>query len=136
MGRVSQPVLALLPAEARSVGVSAGLVEGPDGGVVFMFGMATYCYGAGDEIGRRLAAVQLVTSKIGTSVEVASAFGVTTVTLWRWGADFAGGGVAGLVRERSGPKGAGKSAVLEHLRLTWADKWDRFITSGTLQHFP
>ena len=35
-----------------------------------------------------------------------------------------------------GPKGAGKSAVLEHLRLTWADKWDRFITSGTLQHFP
>jgi len=108
MGRVSQPVLALLPAEARSIGVSAGLVEGPDGGVVFMFGMATYCYGAGDEIGRRLAAVQLVTSKIGTSVEVASAFGVTTVTLWRWGADFACGGVAGLVRERSGPKGPSK----------------------------
>ena len=35
MSRVSQPVLALLPARARSVGPSAGLPEGPDGGVVF-----------------------------------------------------------------------------------------------------
>ena len=44
MGRVSQPVLALLPAEARAVGASAGLVEGPDGGVVFVFGLATFTY--------------------------------------------------------------------------------------------
>ena len=34
MSRVNQPVLALLPARARSVGPSAGLLEGPDGGVV------------------------------------------------------------------------------------------------------
>jgi hypothetical protein len=40
MSRVNQPVLQLLPARARSVGPSAGLLEGPDGGVVFVFGLA------------------------------------------------------------------------------------------------
>lgn len=35
-----------------------------------------------------------------------------------------------------GPKGAGKSAVLEHLRLSWSDRWDRFYTSWDLRSFP
>lgn len=105
---MSQPVLPLLPAEARSIGPSAGLFQGPDGGVVFVFGMATFSYATSDETGRRLAAVQLVTSKVATSAEVASAFGVSTVTLWRWGQDFSCGGVAGLVRARTGPKGPTK----------------------------
>jgi len=43
---VTQPVLPLLPAQARSVGASAGLLEGPDGGVVLVFGLATYNYAA------------------------------------------------------------------------------------------
>lgn len=77
MGLVSQPVLSLLPAEARSVGPSAGLVEGTEGGVVFVFGLATFTYAAGDDIGRRLAAVSLVKTKVATAVEVAAAFGVT-----------------------------------------------------------
>ncbi len=57
MGGVSQPVLPLPPADARPVGPSAGLAEGPDGGVVFVFGLATFTFGLGDEAGRRLAAV-------------------------------------------------------------------------------
>jgi hypothetical protein len=48
---VSQPVLPMLPARARSIGASAGLLEGPDGGVVFVFGLATFNYGACDEAG-------------------------------------------------------------------------------------
>ena len=48
MGRVSQPVLPLFPGGARVIGVSAGLAEGPDGGVVFVFGLATFVYAAGD----------------------------------------------------------------------------------------
>jgi hypothetical protein len=35
-----------------------------------------------------------------------------------------------------GIKGAGKSAVLEHLKLSWADQWDRFIDVWNLQDFP
>ena len=105
MGRVHQPVLPLLPAGARAIGASAGLAEGPDGGVVFVFGLATFVYAAGDQTGRRLAAVQLVTSRVASAGEVAAAFGVSGVTLWRWGQDFTRDGVGGLVRERTGPRG-------------------------------
>ena len=114
---MSQPVLPLLPAQARSVGPSAGLVEGTDGGVVFVFGWATFRYSAGDEAGRRLAAVQLVTSQVATAREVAGAFGVSTVTLWRWREAFTRGGVSGLGRELSGPKGPTKltAAVAERI---------------------
>src|SRR5665811_1309348 len=42
------------------------------------------------------------------AVEVASAFGVSVATLWRWTAAVSQGGVVGLVRERSGPKGPSK----------------------------
>ncbi len=105
MGRVSQAVLPLLPAEARSIGPSAGLLEGPDGGLVFIFGLATFSYGAGDEVGRRLAAVQLVATRVATSQEVAAAFSVSGVTLWTWRRDFAAGGVLALVRARTGPQG-------------------------------
>src|SRR5665811_454966 len=105
MGQVSQPVLPLQPAQARSIGPSAGLLEGPGGGVVFIFGLATFSYGPSDEVGRRLAAVQLVATRIATSQEVAAAFGVSGVTLWTWRRDFAAGGVLALVRARTGPKG-------------------------------
>jgi transposase len=108
MSRVSQPVLDLLPAQACSVGPSAGLLEGAEGGVVFVFGLATFSFRAGDETGRRLAAVQLAATKIASAVEVAAAFGVSVATLWRWTAALSQGGVVGLVRERPGPKGPSK----------------------------
>src|SRR5674476_854457 len=108
MSRVNQPVLALLPARARSVGPSAGLLEGPAGGVVFVFGLATFGYASADLAGRRLAAVQLVTTKIASVGEVASGFGVNEATLWRWKRAFGAGGVLGLVTERPGPRRASK----------------------------
>src|ERR1035437_9534575 len=63
MSRVNQPVLQLLPARARSVGPSAGLLEGPDGGVVFVFGLATFSYASAAAAGRRVAAGELVTTE-------------------------------------------------------------------------
>ena len=121
MGRVSQPVLPLLPSGARSIGPSAGLVEGSDGGVVFVFGLATFTWSVGDEIGRRLAAVQLLKTKVASAIEVASAFAVTTVTLWRWGQCFTEAGVAGLVRVRSGPKGPSKLTEALRARIVELD---------------
>lgn len=35
-----------------------------------------------------------------------------------------------------GPKGAGKSAAFEHLRLKWAGRYDRFFVSWDLRGFP
>src|SRR5664280_3193511 len=119
--RVSQPVLPMLPGQARSIGGSAGLLEGPDGGVVFVFGLATFSYAAADEAGRRLAAVQLVTSRIATSVDMAAAFGVSGVTLWKWGRDYTAGGVAGLLRARTGPKGPVKLSDALRARIVELD---------------
>jgi len=59
MARVTQPVLPLPPAQRRSIGPSAGLLEGPGGGVVFVFGLATFDYAATDPAGRWLTAVRL-----------------------------------------------------------------------------
>src|SRR5680860_442622 len=73
MGQVNQPVLPLTPAKARSVGPSAGLLEDADGGVVFVFGLATFGYASTDQAGRRLAAVQLVTTRIAAEAEVSTA---------------------------------------------------------------
>lgn len=108
MRRVGQPVLPFLPAEARSVGPSAGLLEGVDGGVVFVFGLATYTWPVDDDAGRRLAAVQLVETRVAAVAEVASAFGVDPGTVWRWRTAFTGEGVLGLVGARPGPKGPSK----------------------------
>ncbi len=114
---MSQPVLPLLPSEARSIGPSAGLLEGPDGGVVFVFGMATFGYGAGDGAGRRLAAVQLVTTKIASATEVALAFGISQATLCRWAGAFSAEGVVALVRERPGPRGPSKLTAALSARI-------------------
>jgi hypothetical protein len=89
--------------------------------VVFIFGLATFSYGPADEVGRRLAAVQLVTARIATSQEVAAAFGVSGVTLWTWRRDFAAGGVLALVRTRSGPKGPIKLTASLAARIAGLD---------------
>ena len=108
MRRMTQAVLPLLPAEAVPIGPVAGLVEGPEGGVVFVCGMATFAFDAGDEVGRRLAAVQLVTTDIASAVTVAEGFGVSVETLWRWRRRFDADGVGGLMTAKTGPKGPRK----------------------------
>ena len=84
MGRVRQPVLPLLPADATPIGPAAGLVDGSDGGAVFVFGQATFAFATDDEVGRRLAAVQLVATEIASAAAVAAGFGIGLTTLWRW----------------------------------------------------
>ena len=86
-----------------------GVVAGPDGGgVVWVHGLATFAWDAGDEAARRLAAVQLVRLNAATQVQVAQAFGVIPVSVWRWAKALAGGGVAGLVPAGKGPQRASK----------------------------
>jgi len=117
MGRVSQPVLPLLPAQARSV----GLLEGPEGGVVFVFGLVTFTFARSDQVGRRLAAVQLVTTKIASARDVASGFAVSETTLWRWVGAFTDGGVAALVPGQSGPTGPSKLTAQLREQIVVAD---------------
>ena len=52
--------------------------------------------------------MQLVKLNAAPQVRVAGAFGVIPVTVWRWDRALAGGGVAGLVPARKGPRRASK----------------------------
>src|SRR6266436_4580772 len=110
MGRMlGQLPLPLLPAGSAEIAPGVGLVTGADGGgLVIVHGLATFAWDAGDEAGRRLAAVQLVRLRAASQGQVAEAFGVDPGTIWRWDQALAAGGVAGLVPARRGPKGASK----------------------------
>jgi transposase len=83
----------------------AALVADDDGGRVFIRGELCFVWDAGDEIGRRLAAVQLVRIKAASLIEVAAAFAVSTVTLWRWSRELDTSGAAGLASDKRGPRG-------------------------------
>jgi Helix-turn-helix domain len=108
-GMLTQLPLPLLPAGAAGLAPGVGLVTGADGGgLVSVHGLATFAWDAGDEAGRRLAAVQLVRLRAVSQAQAAAAFGVDPVTVWRWDQALAAGGVAGLVPARRGPKGASK----------------------------
>ena len=105
---LSQLPLPLLPAGAAEIAPGVGLVAGEDGGLVTVHGLATFAWDAGDEAGRRLAAVQLVRLRAASQGQVAEAFGVDPATIWRWDQALAAGGVTGLVPARRGPKGPSK----------------------------
>jgi transposase-like protein len=110
MGRMlTGPVLPLLPAGAEEIAPGVGVLTSADGGgLVMVHGLATFAWDPADEAGRRLAAVQLVRLRAASQGQVAAAFGVDPATVWRWDRALAGGGVAGLVPARRGPKGASK----------------------------
>jgi transposase-like protein len=106
---LTQLPLPLLPAGAAEIAPGVGLVAGQlGGGLVVVHGLATFGWDAGDEAGRRLAAVQLVRLRAASQAQVAEAFGVDPVTVWRWDQALSVGGVAGLVSARKGPKRASK----------------------------
>ena len=107
-GRTGQAILPLAPGEARPVGPLAALLETEEGGQLFIQGWATHSWAAGDRVGRRLAAVQLLQSGAAKVGEVAESFDTTTVTVWRWKRAYAEDAVAGLLPRQHGPKGASK----------------------------
>jgi len=107
-GMLTQLPLALLPAGAEEIAPGVGVAAGPAGGLVTVHGLATFAWDAGDEAGRRLAAVQLVRVGAASQAQVAQAFGVDPVTVWRWDQALAGRGVAGLVPARRGPRRASR----------------------------
>jgi hypothetical protein len=105
--RRGQP-LPLRPAGSVRVSDSADLLENDEGGAVFVWGVAVSCWDAGDVVGRRLAAVQLVATGAATQVEVAAGFGAGEATVQRWTAAWRRAGIDGLVPGRKGPRGPSK----------------------------
>ena len=118
---LSQLPLPLLPPGAAEIAPGVGLLAGEDGGLVAVHGLATFAWDAGDEAGRRLAAVQLVRLRAASRGQVAEAFGVDPATIWRWDQAAAAAGVAGLVPARRGPKGASKLTPVLAARIAGLD---------------
>ena len=84
------------------------LVENEQGGAVFLWGMAAWCWEPGDVAGRRLAAVQLVETGAASPGEVAAGFGVTYETFRKWHNSWSRSGAEGLAPKKMGPKRASK----------------------------
>jgi transposase len=101
----AQHPLALVPAHAQHLGEAVALVHDQDGGRVFIRGELVFAWDAGDELGRRLAAVQLVRINAARAGQVAAGFGVSTETLRRWQGVVTDAGVAALAPNKRGPKG-------------------------------
>ncbi len=108
-GMLSQLPLPWIPDGAAEVARGVGLESLPDGGgAVWVHGLMTFCWDGGDEAGRRLAAVQLAELKAATQQQIADAFGIGIVTLWRWLDGYRRDGLAGLAAGKRGPKGPSK----------------------------
>jgi transposase-like protein len=118
---LSQLPLPLLPAGSAEIAPGVGFMAGDEGGLVTVHGLATFAWDAGDEAGRRLAAVQLVRLRAASQGQVAGSFGVDPATVWRWVQALAAEGVAGLVPARRGPKGASKLTPELVERITGLD---------------
>ena len=103
-----QVPLPWLPGDAEEIAPGVGVVASDGGGVVWVHGLATFAWDAGDEAARRLAAVQLVRLRAAAQRQVAAAFETDPVTVWRWDRALREDGVAGLVPARKGPRGAWK----------------------------
>ena len=107
--RLTQTVLPWLPGGAAEIAPGVGLLDLPDGGgQMWVHGMATFSWEAGDEAGRRLAAVQVTQLKAATQKQVAAALGTDLATVWRWVSAYRENGLAGLLPARKGPKGPTK----------------------------
>ena len=90
------------------VGAAASLLEDADGGRVFLHGQLAYAWDAGDTATRRFAAAKLADMKAAPVTDIAAGFGIEPGTLWLWRSDLKASGVAGLVPEKRGPRGASK----------------------------
>ncbi|HUY25405.1 MAG TPA: hypothetical protein VMV09_08915 [Candidatus Saccharimonadales bacterium] len=108
MQLTSQSRLPLIPAEAKPIGLAAGLLEDERGGVVFLHGLAAYQWDAGDEVARRLAAIQLYGLKVANAGEIGTAFGSGRASLFRWKERQKQGGSGALASDKPGPRGPSK----------------------------
>ena len=107
--RLPQLPLPWIPDGAAEVARGVGLEPLPGGGgAVWVHGLMTFCWDGGDGAGRRLAAVQLAELKAATQQQIADAFGIGIVTLWRWLDGYRRDGLAGLAAGKRGPKGPSK----------------------------
>ncbi|MHA7178464.1 putative transposase [Arthrobacter sp. Sr24] len=93
---------------AVPVGLAVSLVENDSGGEVYIRGQLCDVWDADDAAARRWAAVKLVRLGAASQEQIAAAFGVSSVAVWKWVQRAAAGGIAALVPEKKGPRKASR----------------------------
>ena len=117
--------LPLVPPGSIAVAEGVAFLEDDAGtGTVFVWGQACFTWDATDPGARRLAAVQLVTTRAASQRQVAHAFSVNETTLWRWRSDYSEGGLSALLPEPLGPKRPSKltSEKIAEIRKAACDR--------------
>ena len=105
----AQPPLPVAMAlDAVPLGLAGSMVKDGTGGAVYLHGQVAFSWDAGDEAGRRWAAVKLAAMKAAGVGEIAAVFDVTPSTVWLWKQLLAEGGIVALVPEKKGPKKASR----------------------------
>ncbi|MET4004435.1 hypothetical protein ABIB48_003174, partial [Arthrobacter sp. UYCu511] len=90
----AQPPLPVAMAlDAVPLGLAGSMVKDGTGGAVYLHGQVAFSWDAGDEAGRRWAAVKLAAMKAAGVGEIAAVFDVTPSTVWLWKQLLAEGGI-------------------------------------------
>ena len=103
-----QSLLPLQPSEAVEINDAVSYLD--DGVTMgyFAAGVPVFSHASNDAVGRRVALAQLIALRLATQKDLSSAFGVYRTTLYRQQRRLKTAGVAGLMDEKSGPKGPHK----------------------------
>jgi hypothetical protein len=103
-----QPRLPFHPAEAVEINETVSYLDDGVNIGYFAGGVPIFSHAHGDATGQRVAWVQIITLGLATQKDIGSSFGVYRTTLYRHRCRLKEAGIAGLVDEKSGPKGPHK----------------------------
>ena len=103
-----QTRLPLQPDGAREINDTLSVLERKDRVAYFGGGVPLFVHGKDDEVGRRLASLQAIALGLATQAEISLGLKIDRTTLYRQGVRLKEQGIAGLVPEKSGPKGERK----------------------------
>lgn len=103
-----QPFLPLRPGESVEINDTVSYLDDGVNIGYFAAGVPVFWHASNDAVGRRVAWAQLIALRLATQRDLGSAFGVYRTTLYRQQRRLKEAGVAGLVDEKSGPKGPRK----------------------------
>lgn len=96
------------PAEAVEINETVSFIDDGRSIGYFAGGVPVFSHSHEDAVGRRVASAQIISLGLATQKELSASFGVTRITLYRQQLRLKAEGVAGLVDEKSGPKGPHK----------------------------
>ena len=100
--------LPLIPPDALEVNETLSYLESGNQAIYFAAGVPLFVHDKNDAMGRCLASMQVLELKLATKRNLSDAFGIDRVTLYRRQIRLRENGIAGLLREKRGPKGGHK----------------------------